>query len=196
MSKLFGLLIFGLFFILSVSAEQITINKGSYVVQYDTDRCDPNYVGWDLPAKSPRFIRAHKFYVEPGIPSCARPSEYNNSGYDKGHLCPSADKGQITFSMINVVPQTPGLNRGPWKDLENYCRRLHIDLHIMAGDYGILGKLDSRIAIPSHCWKIIQDSSGNVVAAVDMPNINIKGHRWQEYSTTVEDINKHMEQGE
>lgn len=179
-----------------VYAEQVIINKGSYIIHFNTERCEPDYVEWDLSAKTPRFKRAADFYVEPNLLTCARPAEYRHSGYDIGHMCPSADKGPITFSMANVVPQTPGLNRGPWKDLENYCRKLHKDLHISAGVYGIVGKLDGRVIIPGHCWKIVLDKEGNSIAAVDMPNINIKGHHWQEYQDEIEDINKHRELGE
>jgi hypothetical protein len=57
----------------------------------------------------------------------ARPNDYRNSGYDKGHLCPAADRSasredmDATFLMTNIAPQAPALNRGPWEKLESYC---------------------------------------------------------------------------
>lgn len=57
-------------------------------------------------------------------------SDYTRSGYDRGHGVPFAsmywDKmaAMETFSMLNIVPQTPFLNRGPWQYLERYERKL------------------------------------------------------------------------
>jgi endonuclease G len=59
-----------------------------------------------------------------------RPTDYTGSGYDRGHIAPSADRtrnetdNSSTFEMTNMMPQVPELNRGVWGDLEEYCREL------------------------------------------------------------------------
>lgn len=58
--------------------------------------------------------------------------DYARSGYDRGHMCPSDDFSaslvlmRSTFSLSNVSPQVPTLNRGAWKKTENYCRAMAI----------------------------------------------------------------------
>lgn len=55
-------------------------------------------------------------------------ADFNKSGYDRGHMCPAADKStdlylmRSTFDLANVAPQIPGLNRGAWKKTESFCR--------------------------------------------------------------------------
>ena len=55
-------------------------------------------------------------------------SDYTRSGYDRGHLAPAADMGwdQVamdeSFFFSNISPQTPNLNRGIWKKLEDEGR--------------------------------------------------------------------------
>jgi endonuclease G len=51
------------------------------------------------------------------------------SGYDRGHMVPSADMRwsedalKATYLYSNVSPQKPELNRGAWADLEDWMRR-------------------------------------------------------------------------
>ena len=63
-------------------------------------------------------------------PYTAANTDYLLSGYDRGHLCPAADRQsdkarmKQTFLLSNVVPQLPALNRGEWKFLEEACRAI------------------------------------------------------------------------
>jgi endonuclease G len=59
-----------------------------------------------------------------------RPNDYTGSGYDRGHIAPSADRtrheadNSATFLMSNRMAQVPEINKGVWSDLKEYCRRL------------------------------------------------------------------------
>lgn len=59
-----------------------------------------------------------QFYPDPEI-STPTPKDYTNTGYDRGHLCPSKDRSdtvqnnQAVFTMLNIFPQAPDNNRGP-----------------------------------------------------------------------------------
>ena len=77
--------------------------------------------------------RRPTFFADQRInPSLFRvdPKDYNHSGYDRGHMIPAADFAQspeqmkFTFSMANVCPQNPNLNKGYWAKLEAWIRNL------------------------------------------------------------------------
>lgn len=53
--------------------------------------------------------------------------DYRRSGYDRGHLAPSADmpsreSQQESFRLSNIVPQNGRMNGGVWRDLEMNVR--------------------------------------------------------------------------
>ena len=72
------------------------------------------------------------FHVDEEQPAECRwtNGDYRGSGYDKGHLAPAADNVHSaaamrdSFSLTNATPQTPELNRGPWRMLEEHVGRL------------------------------------------------------------------------
>lgn len=57
--------------------------------------------------------------------------DYQNSGYDRGHLVSSADQSESnlqnseTFLLSNISPQAAEFNRGVWKKLETAIRELN-----------------------------------------------------------------------
>lgn len=72
------------------------------------------------------------FYEEKSISQehRSRNGYYRNSGYDRGHMAASADfkyndkAMNDTFSLSNVCPMVPLLNRHIWSRLEALCRKL------------------------------------------------------------------------
>ncbi len=56
--------------------------------------------------------------------------DFKRSGYDRGHLVPSANQRDIkiqnseTFLLSNMSPQLGGLNRYKWRELEEEVRKL------------------------------------------------------------------------
>lgn len=106
---------------------------GRYSIEYDTTLKIPRRVTWDLCADdigSVKRISSMKFYPDADIPGkTAMPSDYTRTGYDRGHMCPAADRSSskhammATFSMANITPQTTALNRGAWKRIEDATRR-------------------------------------------------------------------------
>lgn len=107
--------------------------NGRYSVEYDTTLKIPRRVTWDLCAAdigTVKRISSMKFYPDADIPGkTAMPSDYTQTGYDRGHMCPAADRSgsthamTATFSMANIAPQVPALNRGAWKKIEDATRR-------------------------------------------------------------------------
>lgn len=70
------------------------------------------------------------FQEDVDIPSKYRTtlSMYRSSGYDRGHMCPSADRldskdaNEQTFYLSNMQPQNHNLNAGIWEVMENQIR--------------------------------------------------------------------------
>ncbi|HEX8286620.1 MAG TPA: DNA/RNA non-specific endonuclease [Pyrinomonadaceae bacterium] len=187
-----------------------------YALSYNRDKGIPNWAAWRISrAELGDFPRPEPdpFRPDDRLPrgwTRVTPSDYTGSGFDRGHLAPSADRsGSIegmseTFLMTNMTPQTPDLNRGPWQKLEGYLRTLVTrgsDVYICAGVYGEKGKLKNKVSIPTNDWKVAvvvpagtplsAINENTRVIAVDMPNIKgIKNADWQMYRTTV----RHIEQ--
>ena len=145
-------------------------------------------------------------------------SDYTNSGFDRGHLCPSNDRdstaseNKTTFLLSNIVPQAPTLNRQSWKALEDYTRSLiatNQECYIIVGTYGKTGSsdkgivstlADGHLSVPAALWKVIvvlplgrddlnRISAQTRIIAVWMPNTNITGeNQWKNYRTTVDKI--------
>lgn len=113
----------------------------------------------------------------------ATSADYRGSGYDRGHLLPSADRtcsaaaNRATFFYSNMAPQLPKLNRGAWKSLEERLRDLTRDydtLYIVVGT--VLGERPSRIgsgvAVPALFFKAVALRRGAAFEGVAyvMPN--------------------------
>lgn len=93
-------------------------------------------------------------------------ADYRGSGYDRGHLAPSGDMPtrdaqQESFSLANIVPQAPKLNRGSWAELESDIRDQSFDvkqIYVVTGPV-FNGRnvlvINERVMIPSHVWKAI-----------------------------------------
>lgn len=188
--------------------------KPQYVLSYNNERGGPNWVSWRLTAADIGDVeRQNNFHPEQSLPAGFKrvtPDDYTGTGYDRGHVCNSKDRtateadNSETFSMANMLPQTPDLNRQVWESLESYSRSLAQKgnvLYIVAGGYGsakVIGKAN-RVTVPTNCWKIIlvlpagrdvsQADKNTRVIAVDMPNASgISQDPWQKYITTVGDI--------
>ena len=194
------------------NADNYLMVNNIYALSYNRDKGIPNWVAWRLTASDfGKANRQNDFRPDERLPqnwTHVTPSDYIRSGYDRGHLCPSADRSNSeesnseTFLMTNMTPQTHALNAGPWEKLETYSRsmvRRDTTLYIIAGQYGEKEKLKNKVSVPTNFWKIIVvlPANGNVSAinantriiAVDMPNNEEVGNEnWRKYRTTVKNI--------
>lgn len=120
--------------------------------------------------------RSGSFHAEPSVPVRERASldHYRGSGFDRGHLAPAGDMAddasmRDSFSLSNVVPQEPGLNRGPWSRIEAATRSLaseHGEAWVVTGvaftepEVRVVG---GRVMVPDAVWKAVwTPSSGSV----------------------------------
>lgn len=101
------------------------------------------------------------------ITGSAHKNDYKGSGYDRGHLAPAAifKESQVemdeSFYMSNISPQKPGMNRGVWKRIENYERKVAIakdSVWVITGPIlkGITKTIgDNKVCVPDFYFKII-----------------------------------------
>ncbi|HSK73155.1 MAG TPA: DNA/RNA non-specific endonuclease [Pyrinomonadaceae bacterium] len=185
----------------------------AFAVSYNNSKGTPNWVAWRLSQSDfGTAERQNDFRPDTRLPktfTMVRPADYTGSGFDRGHVCPSADRSSnpdlnsLTFLMTNMIPQTGDLNRNVWERLESYSRDLvkrgKVDLYIVAGVYGEKGKLKQKVSVPSNCWKVIVAvpqgadvsaiNENTHVIAVDMPNVKgIASEDWRKFRTSVRSI--------
>lgn len=123
--------------------------------------------------------RSDDFRPDPAVRrGSATPQDYARSGYDKGHLAPSADfrwnaqTQSESFFMSNMSPQKPGFNRGIWKQLEDQVRRWAKDfdtLYIVTGPVlrqGLPGIGSSNVAVPEYYYKVVLDYKPPITEAI------------------------------
>lgn len=114
--------------------------------------------------------RQNSFHPDDNIPESERAelSNYAKSGYDRGHMAPSADmfdeQSQYeSFSLANMVPQGPNNNRGAWAKIEAEVRSLVMErgnLYVITGplfDDKNQSRIGDKIAVPVKLFKAVID---------------------------------------
>jgi endonuclease G len=126
------------------------MEKPEFTLSYNRDKGGPNWVSWHLSDEwVGTLARVDTFRPDPAVlPTWYRvqATDFSNSGFDRGHMTPNADRdketsipiNQATFLMSNMVAQSPDNNQGPWAALENFLRTLTPanELYIVAGPAG------------------------------------------------------------
>jgi endonuclease G len=191
--------------------------KAQYVVSYNGTRKVPNWVSWELnSAYLGSAARQNNYRSDSTLPSSlpqATPADYSGSGWDRGHMCPSADRtasttanGQ-TFYLTNMVPQATNNNGGPWAKLEDYERGLATSgkevMIVAGGTYSSSSRtIGAGVSVPDSTWKVVvvldktSDGAAQVktttrVIGVIMPNDDARisaSDTWQKYRVSVRTI--------
>lgn len=191
--------------------------KGQYVLSYNSGRKVPNWVSWEITTAYLGSASRQDDYrpdttLPGGMPQAAL-SDYSGSGWDRGHMCPSADRtatttaNSQTFLLSNMVPQSRNNNGGPWARLETYSRTLAQggkQVYVVAGGVfvGSNQTIGNGVSVPDDTWKVVvvldQVGAGasavttaTRVIAVVMPNNDddvSASDDWQPYRVSVDDI--------
>lgn len=182
-------------------------NRYYHVVYSDCLRV-PVLATWTLPGKVLRFPMERKtknFRIDKRtVPYASSSKYYLLQHYDRGHMCPSADRSfsasaqKETFLMSNIAPQAPSLNRGGWLQAEVFCRASAITFDSVKIACGPIFYSDSirflttgHVAIPDAFWKVVLSaSSDSLIAAWIFPNIDSLMSE-KDYRTNIDSINKY-----
>ena len=94
--------------------------------------------------------------------------DYVQSGYDRGHMCPSADNRwdaeaqDECFLMTNICPQNHNLNAGDWGEMENQCRlwaKKYGRIYIVCGPILFRSRHKkigtSKVVVPEAFFKVV-----------------------------------------
>ena len=198
-------------------------NHSHYLIQRTVESLDfsdslgePNWASWDLTSTDIGSSgRSSTFYTDTTLPSGfyeVTTDDYTNSGYDRGHMCPSDDRtdttadNKLVFYMSNIIPQTADNNEGVWESFEDYCRTQASngnEVLLICGPSNFTGSTipSGKAAISGYNWKIavvVPAGSGTAasrvtsstrVIAVKIPNISgVRSDPWTNYVTSANQI--------
>lgn len=166
-----------------LKAQTIPLDGRTFKVDYSPDLGIPTKVEWSISSMDLGRIHrdpAWRFRTDRRAP---RPrvtsSMYANSGYDRGHMCPAADRSarsadmRSTFIMSNVCPMAPQVNRVAWLHYEDLARKIARDrgrCSVWAAPFFYpedtvwIGR--GRVAVPHAFFKIIFDRNPSRVYAM------------------------------
>ncbi len=150
-----------------------------------------------------KFKRSNKFKADTEIPARYRStlSDYKGSGYDRGHMAVSATVDSSynamteSFSLSNMTPQLPGLNRQGWKYLEQYIRKWtneRGELYVVTGAMfeGKHTVIGNGVHVPTHYYKIVFDSAGLDAIAFLVPHRAISKGDLPAFIVSVDEVER------
>jgi endonuclease G, mitochondrial len=211
MNKIFCLIIFSLTSSLAqfnylpadIPGHQVVAHT-QFTLSYNETHEQADWVAYELTKEE----------VEMDVPRCdcfasdnsvlfgsAKVSDYSNTGFDKGHLSPSADNqnsdavNRESFLMSNMSPQLPGFNRGIWADLESWVRdqaAAHDTIYVVTGPVFInnLGTIGANsVTIPGYFYKVLLRFDGTTARTIAfiLPQIGAVG-QIKDYVVTVNSV--------
>ena len=194
------------------------IKRSVQAIDYsDVNGC-PNWASWDLTTADISGVsRTDAYARDTSLPSGFRTigngtfGTVNGTSYDRGHMCPSADRLDTTadniavFLMSNMIVQDSKNNQGIWNTFEGYCRTLLSaqELLIICGPYnfGSAYAGASHVYIASNLFKIVvcaplgsgtalsritnaNPSSIRVIAIETPNNDSVSGKSWTSFVTS------------
>ena len=159
------------FFLPTSTTGQIVHHDG-YSLSYHETHEQAEWVAYELKRShlsNTNFKRPY-FEIDKAVSTgSAHWRNYKNSGYDRGHLCPAADRKYSqeahdeTFLTSNISPQKPDFNAGIWNTLEQkvrYWARKYDGVFVVTGgilnnDLKGIGKED--VSVPDYFYKVLID---------------------------------------
>ena len=194
-----------IFYLPSSEKGQIVRHK-YYALSYNEKYELPNWVVFELTEdrlRKPWVDRTNDFRPDPKVGSgSATPEDYNRTEYDRGHLVAAADMAfskesmSETFYMSNISPQSPGFNKGVWRELEELTRdwaKRFKHLYVVTGP--LLNEPirfwigENHVAVPTAFYKVILDirESEKKSIAFIIPNAT-STERLETYATSIDNV--------
>ena len=159
----------------------VVLNKTGFLAGYSPSLRHPVWVAYQARPVHGATLppRPSSFKPDPAARNSPQHKDYAKSGYDRGHMAPNlaiatrygAAAQEQTFLTSNICPQRPGLNQGPWCNLEFRISELWPDRYgavwVIAG--AVLTPNDKRlpsgIHVPTAFYQIVVAQSGKTIRA-------------------------------
>jgi len=189
------------------SVEGTLLCRKGYLLAHNSDNKTPNWVIEHLTfekVSSKEAKRSNNFAPDPDLTKGERAelNDYRNSGFDKGHMAPSADMEwdqqamNECFYLSNMVPQVgKGMNRDIWSHLERMIRdsAMHRkELYVITGPiyhdtpHQTIG--NDNVSVPTHLFKIAYDPKTKEAIAFIMPNASLNLIDMPKYIVTINEV--------
>lgn len=155
---------------LPTSTTGAIVTHAYYTLSYVEEHEQAEWVAYRLTkghTKYNNFKRPY-FEIDPLVKTkAAHWKNYKKSGYDRGHLCPAADRKfnkkafEETFLTSNISPQKHNFNAGIWNNLEKQVRywvKKEKELYIVTGPvFKNTNKSIGfeKVTVPSHFYKVV-----------------------------------------
>jgi len=181
------------------------VRHTSFTLCHDTIRKVPTWTAYTLTPRqltNPSHPRPSRFREDTTLRTPgAADSDYNHSGFHRGHLVPALDRDNSpeTFLLSNAAPQTPSLNLGKMRQLENQIRNLAATADSITVITGTLFESPTpetigpnQVAIPSHFFKAIlihRNGQHSMLAAI-LPNATRITAPLSSFLTSVDEVER------
>ena len=186
------------------------VKHKNYILRYDDDKKCPVWVVEKLRGEytKGRASRSQMIFVpdKKVKGNTALTSDYNGSGYDRGHMAPAGDYKccedlmNETFYLSNICPQNPDLNRYLWENLEARIRGWAVrdeELFVITGPVlkdGLptIGRYN-QVAVPEYFYKIVlfyQPNGASRAIAFLVPNQSLLGERITKFVVPIDEVER------
>ncbi len=164
-----------------VPDDLVVLKRLGYWAAYSPSLKHPVWVAYSIPSTKQldQVPERPPFERDKDVQHSPKPDDYARSGYDRGHMAPNyliatrygKQAQKETFLMTNIVPQTPQLNREPWRILE----------HLIADDLSARSQQTWVITgtIPSDCSPAPKLKKGKIAIPSGFYKIVLSHHRGQ-----------------
>ena len=186
------------------AADTTPVCHDGYALLHDDKMLVPRWVAYRVTGEHTLGCvkRTDNFHADETLPANkrARPTDYLSSGYDQGHQAPAQDfawnidRMKDSFSMANMAPQKPGLNRAQWLRLEETVRVWATDrkaLVVYVGPILLNAKRrigERKVVIPTAFWKVVVDPDKGDALAFVLPQQSIAKGRLEPWQSSIDDI--------
>ena len=186
----------------NLTSNTTLVCHSGYVSLVDDSLLVPRWVAYTLTGEHSMGCneRQNNFHADDALPKehRATPDDYAKSGYDIGHQAPaqdfawSVDEMSDSFSLANMAPQLPHLNRDGWEGLEQAVRdwsrtKGTVTIFvgpILANGEPTIGK--NKVTVPTAFYKIVE--SGDDSLAFIMPQADVSKGDLKPWQVSVSDI--------
>ena len=178
----------------------------SYTLSYNHDTKNPNWVAWTITSNhASGSVQRMDFMDDEDMPAPkGYLSDYYNSGYDRGHMCPAGDNKWSEkamadcFLITNMCPQNNNLNRGVWNSIEQQCRswaKKYGKVYVVCGPVYLnqqhrkIGK--NKVVVPEAFFKVVLRMGKNPQAiGFICRNVSQKGKKKTDFINSVDEVER------